>query len=639
MNRKTIRAIAATGLATAIALGYGAVQGKADETMVSRNLVRNGWDPSEPSLTPAVVSGSTFGQIFTTTVNGQIDAQPLKIGNALIVVTETNRMYSLNASTGAVNWGISLGPAWPSAANGCADINPSIGVTSTPVYDSASHEIYVTAVLNNGTTVKTPHVVLKAIALTTGHTDWQAQIQGTPVNDPSHRPFNSFTQRQRAGLLLMNGHVFIGFASYCDFKPYTGLIASVSTATTVPHAVSLWTDEARGVQAGIWMGDSGLMSDAPGRIFVASGNGSSPPAAPGTSPPATLSESVIRVNVQTNGSLIAKDFFAPANAPYLDAHDVDLGSGGPIGLPFGTALHPHLLLQAGKDGRLFILDRASLGGRNATTDHPVSISGPYGGQAGHPSAFAGTGGSDYVYYQGSRMPLRVLKFSTVNASLTSVGVSADVFPGSSGSPAVTSNGTDPSTAVVWVVKRAGTTSVLEAFAGVPQNGVLRLLRSFPIGTAAKFTNVATDGGRVYLGTNDGKVYGFGVTTAAPASVTAPPVAQPPVPAANVAPPLSVYVSTNYSYGEILVTPSVLTVYRPAGGKAGNGYEPLLAIPSQPVTLPPSLSRHHHITTVLLPDGSHQLAYDGQPLYTFSGDKHPGDAFGAGQHWRVVPSDA
>src|SRR6516165_8018417 len=44
----------------------------ADETTASQNDLRNGWDPNEPGLTPAVVGGSTFGQVFKTPVKGQV---------------------------------------------------------------------------------------------------------------------------------------------------------------------------------------------------------------------------------------------------------------------------------------------------------------------------------------------------------------------------------------------------------------------------------------------------------------------------------------------------------------------------------------------------------------------------------------
>jgi hypothetical protein len=50
---------------------------KADDTTVSVDNARTGWDQHEPGLSPADVSDPTFGQIFSTTVDGQVFAQPL----------------------------------------------------------------------------------------------------------------------------------------------------------------------------------------------------------------------------------------------------------------------------------------------------------------------------------------------------------------------------------------------------------------------------------------------------------------------------------------------------------------------------------------------------------------------------------
>lgn len=491
-----------------------------DEVTYSTDQARDGWDPNEPDLAPAAVAGGTFGQLFSTTVNGQVYGQPLAVGGSLIVATETDWVYSLNSETGAVNWSLSLGPAWPSSVAGCGDLTPDIGVTSTPVYDPSTGTVYLVAVVNNAANAYAPSVDLFAVDAAAGTVDWQVPVQGAPVNEPT-RPFDPLTQRQRAGLLLLDGTVYMGFASYCDQQPYVGYVAGVNTTT---HALTMWTDESgtTDTQAGIWAAGSGLMSDGTGRIFAATGNGVSPAAGPGTSPPRELGDAVVRLGVQPGGSLAAQDFFSPANSPVLAAHDQDFGSGGPVALPFGTSSHPHLLMQAGKDGRIFLLDRDNLGGRGSTTDHPVSVTPvAYAGQGGRPAAFAGSGGADYLYYHGGIDFTRALKFNTTTAALTDAGHTPDVFRGSSGSPVVTSNGTDPASAVMWQVNTGGELSAngtLEAFDAIPTAGQLKMIWSAPIGTAAKFGVPATDSGRVYVGT-EGHVFGFGAPDKAPLSGT------------------------------------------------------------------------------------------------------------------------
>ena len=492
-----------------------------DEPTMADNQGRDGWDPNEPLLSPSAVAGGTFGQLFSTAVNGQVYAQPLPVGGSVIVATETDWMYSLNSETGAVNWSLSLGHAWPSTVAGCEDLTPDIGVTSTPVYDPSTGTVYVVGVLNNAANAYAPSVDLFAVNAASGTVDWQVPIQGAPVNDPT-RPFDPLTERQRAGLLLLNGTVYIGLASYCDQQPYVGNVAGVNTST---HALTMWTDESgtTDTQGGIWQSGGGLMSDGTGRIFLATGNGVSPAAGPGTSPPGELGDSVVRLAVQPGGSLAAQDFFSPVNAPVLDVHDQDLGSGGPIALPFGTSAHPNLLMQAGKDGRIFILDRDSLGGRNSKADRPVYETPiAYEGQGGDPAAFAGSGGADYIYYHGGVDFTRAFKFNTTTAALTEAGHTPDTFRSGSSPPVITSNGTDPASAVMWEVNSEGEESphaALEAFDAIPTaGGQLEMLWSAPIGTAAKFSSPATDSGRVYVGT-DGHVFGFGAPDEAPLSGT------------------------------------------------------------------------------------------------------------------------
>src|SRR5262249_41970958 len=120
--------------------------------------------------------------------------------------------------------------------------------------------------------------------------------------------------------------------------------------------------------AGIWHPGGGLVSDGSGQILFATGNGFSnaiQDPIPGNTPPAVLDESMVRLQVQGDGSLVAVDFFAPQNLQDLDANDTDFGSGNPVALPsqfFGTGEFPNLIAVGGKDGTVFILDRNNLGG-------------------------------------------------------------------------------------------------------------------------------------------------------------------------------------------------------------------------------------------------------------------------------------
>lgn len=513
----------------AVAVSWAGTRALADETTISADTLRTGWDQNESGLAPAQVSSANFGQLFSTAVNGQVYAQPIVAGSTVVVATENNYAYGLDSATGAIKWSVNFGPSWPAATIGCGDLTPNIGVTSTPVYDPGTGTVYFTAKVNDGADAQHPHWYLHALNAQTGteQPGWPVTIQGSPSNDPT-RTFDPYSQAQRPGLLLMGGSVYAAFGSYCDFGSYAGYVVGVNTAT---KAESLWTDEAgtSSHMAGIWQSGGGLVSDGAGRIFFASGNGVSPPVAAGSPVPSELAESVVRLGVAANGTISAQDFFSPSNAPTLDTNDQDLASGGPVALPasFGTSTYPNLMVQVGKDGRVFLLNRDNLGGRGQGSgggDAVVGTIGPIEGVWGHPAVWGGDGG--YLYVVGSGGPLRALKYGLTSAGLptfSEAGNSNASFPYTSGSPIVTSTGTTSGTAMVWEIQTSGPSGAsgqLMAYNALPANGTLQLVRSFPLGTVSKFAVPAADGGRVYVGTRDGHVLGFGQPTTA--ALTAQP---------------------------------------------------------------------------------------------------------------------
>lgn len=518
------RACLLTVLTASLALGAVAASGpttaRADEFTISQDAMRTGWDPDEPGLTPAQVSNSQFGLRFSTAVDGQVYAQPLVVGGTVVAATEKNRVYGIDATTGAIRWNKRLGSPWAAGNIGCGDLTPDIGVTGTPVYDPDTNAVYLTSKTDHPDGTH-PAWFLHALDPASGaeRSGWPVRIHGTPTNDRKQH-FNSFTAAQRPGLLLLGGRVYAGFGSHCDKGPYVGYVVSVDTRTRDERLWATESSSTRG-EAGIWQSGGGLVSDGPGRIFLATGNGQTPPTGPGDRPPGQLSESVVRLGVSGNGSMHARDFFSPSNAPALDHSDGDFGSGGPLALPSvpfgaGTA-HPHLLVQIGKDGRVFLLDRDHLGGRGQGPgggNAVVGVTGPFQGVWGHPAAYGGQGG--FVYEIGSHGALRALGFgldARGNPQLHWAGISSDNFGYTSGSPVVTSEGTVPGSATVWAEYADGSNGArgrLRAYEAVPSGGKLRLLFSAPIGRTSKFAVPATSGGRVYVGTRDGHLLAFGL---------------------------------------------------------------------------------------------------------------------------------
>jgi hypothetical protein len=502
----------------------------ADPTQAGDEL-RTGWYGDEPSISPAAVGG--FVQLFSTPVDGQVYAQPLVWAGTLLVATETNNVYGLDPKTGFVLWQKTWGVAVSASVVGCPDLSPSLGVTGTPVIDPTTGIAYL---LSKSSTSSSINFLAHALDVATGaeQPGFPVSIAGAAANDPT-RTFDARMMYQRPGLLLLDGVVYAAFGSMCDDIPWAGWIAGVSTSGRL---TTLWTTEAGPAKpnggAGIWQSGCGLMSDGTGQILFATGNGyngGTPNFAPtpGKTPPSTLGESIVRVSVQADGSLKATDFFTPLNAATLDPSDLDTGSGGPIGLPsppFGTAQHPHLLVQAGKSGYVYLLDRDNLGGYGngpAGGDLVVGRIGPYGGVWSKPAVWPGDGG--YVYIPAESMNpganadnqgrFRTYQYGldgAGNPALTLVASSPDFFGFGSSSPVVTSNGTQSGTALVWVVRSPDTTGVgaqLRAYDALPVNGAPVLRFGIGIGQASKFVAPGVAGGRVYVGTRDGHVLGYG----------------------------------------------------------------------------------------------------------------------------------
>jgi outer membrane protein assembly factor BamB len=553
---------AAFGLVIALAVALliavsGSVPGSpagkaraADET-VQLNNMRTGWDPGETAMRPSAVP--KFVRRFATAVAGPVWAQPLVIDSThtVIVATENDQVYGLNATSGAVKWHTSLGTPYnlatsPFAAlRSCKDLYPDVGVTGTPAYDPHTGRLYVFAqVVVNGN----PKYNLFALDAATGRVMWTARIQGHPYNN-RNISFKAGFELERPGALLLNGTVFAAFGSHCDHKPYAGYVTAINVGT---HAVKLWTDES-GVaynEGGIWQSGGGLMADPSGQIFAATSNGISPPAGPGGATPGQLGESVVRLAVNRDGTVSAKDFFSQVGAPQQAATNLDFGAGGPVGLPFGTATYPNVMVQAGKDGHIFLLNRNNLGGREqgpgGTDDSLFTTSQAYGGQFGHPAVFFGTPATltasttdDFLFYLGNNDFLRAFRFGVSSSgapTLSDVANGAMTNGFGSGSPVVTSDGTDPGSAVVWVVAHAGqgggVTSVLQAYAlgqlvssgSTPSPCTsaapcqLTPIWSANVGTAVKFCTPATSNGWVYVGTGDDHVLGFSLPAAKAAAV-------------------------------------------------------------------------------------------------------------------------
>lgn len=534
-NRRALRlpSMRRSLLATSLALAIGLVAvptASATEppvTAASESL-RTSWYPDEPRLTPQLLQEEgAFAQNFEVPVQGQVYAQPLVSEGTLFVATEDDRIYGIDAQTGEVRWERKVGVPWNSADIGCEDLAPHVGVTGTPVIDPNTNTAYFFAKSYEGEEEAGPPIwKMHAVDLSTGNerAGFPVTIQGEAENLPE-TTFDPTHELQRPALLLMNGVVYAGFGGHCDITPFHGWIVGVSTAGQIK---TMWaTTEKTHSGAAVWMGGGGIASDREGQILFATGNSWSPGKGPGSQPhEGHLGDSVVRAQIEPDGTLKPKDFFSPYNSEELDLQDLDLGSSAPLSLPspyFGTESTPHLLVQVGKAGLVYLLNRASLGGmkqgpeeKNADLGETQLQNGVWGSLATWP----GDGGYVYVPASGEEPgngALEILKYEVGPLGIPKLSLVARALglEFGSGSPIVTSNGAEDGSGIVWVSHCPEAFkcehSTLNAYAAVPGEPEPEPLWSAEIGISNKFVRPLASEERIYVGTRGGHVFAFGPT--------------------------------------------------------------------------------------------------------------------------------
>jgi hypothetical protein len=200
---------------------------------------RTGANLSEYVLTVSNVNTGQFGKLFTRTVDGQIYAQPLYVSglmisnslhNVVFVETEHNSVYAFDADDPAASnalWQVNLGTSVPIGDfSNCNDLQPEVGITSTPVIDLTSNTMYVDAKTKVGTSHSQQ---LHALDILTGQEKFggpvaiQGSVPGTGTGSSGGTlTFDPLFQHNRAGLLLLSNTVYVAFGSHCDYANYHG---------------------------------------------------------------------------------------------------------------------------------------------------------------------------------------------------------------------------------------------------------------------------------------------------------------------------------------------------------------------------------------------------------------------------------
>jgi outer membrane protein assembly factor BamB len=307
----------------------------------------------EPAFTLDVVPSMQLDPSFAPTVVGTVYAQPLYLeGGAdkpdmLIVATGQNHVYAFDAATGVELWDRTLGLAVPAGKLPCGG-SADVGITGTPVIDGATRLIYLDAMTtpDDGTTKK--HLVF-ALDADTGNTaaGWPVDLDATVR--AGTLAFDSGLEHERGALALVGRTVLLAFSGLGDCGAYHGWVVGISIDDSTK--VVAWTT--RSTLGGIW-GSGGLSSDGTS-VYFATGN---------TPQPATWQdgEAVFKLPPSLMSSGDARDYFAPANWSDLDHLDADLGGTTPVPIDVPGASPSALVMGLGKDGKVYLLDRADLGG-------------------------------------------------------------------------------------------------------------------------------------------------------------------------------------------------------------------------------------------------------------------------------------
>ena len=482
-----------------------------------------------------------FGKLFSIPTDGQVYAQPLyvpglqingQIHNVLIVATENESVYALDADSNA---GTNASPLWkvsmldaahgagpnetpmdPIAALGCTDLQPQAGITSTPVIDLNSNTIYLEAKSTDGLNY---FHRLHALDLLTGNEKppgpivISATVDGAGDGSTNGKlTFDSLHHLNRDGLLLLNGSIFLGFGSHCDNGPYHGWLFAYDAATFKQTSVYVTTPN--GGLGGIWMGGAGIAADSSGNIFIASGNGDFDTA---NVPPTETGDTILKFGT-ANQLLTLLDYFTPQDQADLDTGDHDLGSGGVLLLPDQPGAYPHLLVQAGKEGLIYVVNRDQMTANNShycsgcSSDPEIveeSATAAIGGVWGMPSYW-----NSNIFYWGSDDVLKSIPISNGLPDFTHITSTPVYFSWPGATPSISSNGATSGTGIVWAVDSSQFESpgpgpgpaVLHAFDATNISNELWNSSQAPngrdmAGNAVKFATPTIVNGHVYIGTS------------------------------------------------------------------------------------------------------------------------------------------
>lgn len=341
-----------------------------------------------------------------------------------------------------------------------------------------------------------------------------------------HVYFNAMREYSRTALTLFNGVVYIGWASHEGIGPYHGWVLGFDANTLALRAAFCTTPN--GGLGGIWQSGGGFATDGTA-LYFQTGNGTFDGSngnliTPTESGPVTgldangfphrgnYGNSMVKVvpdastsvsNQNINGwGLKVVDYFTPFNQKFLEDRDLDLGSGAPMMLPdeVGSAAHPHLMVGAGKQGIMYLVDRDNMGKFSTKNRIVQTVEGQLSSSFDTPAYYDGK-----IYYvEGFGGTAKTFSIANGVMSSSPTSRSHDSYAYAGSTPSISANG--KSNGIVWDVDRG--TNQLRAYS--TDSYATQLYHSGQaagnrdlLGAAATFQVPTVANGHVYLGTASG----------------------------------------------------------------------------------------------------------------------------------------
>ena len=423
------------------------------------NNARTSAYPNETILAPSNIDKNNFGKLFSVPTDYVAQAQPLYvpnvdipgkgIHNVVYVATMKDSVYAFDAES---NTGNNATPLWQvnftDPANGittATGVNlpcgggwegfTEEGIVATPAIDVNTGTMYVVAKTDdNGTITHRLH----ALDLATGQEKFGGPVilSATSVSNAGKvTVFTSLHQKNRPGLLLMNGTVYLGFGSNGCNDSNTGWVLAYDAAS-LQQTGAFNTNPDHGLTS-IWQAGGGLAADDSDNLYPLTSEGNFDIDIGGQG----YTEAVLKL---TGPTLQLTDFFVPWDVAFINSHDLDLSGGSPVVLPDQDGPFPHVLVAAGKQGTIYVLNRDNLGMYSPNDTLIIQeLAGVIGQFRGAPAYWNGR-----LYFSAKADPLKV--FSVAGGTMSTAPiVQTPLKLTGAHTPSISANGNTDG--LVWVI--------------------------------------------------------------------------------------------------------------------------------------------------------------------------------------------